>query len=103
MSIDHSTVGNAKVAGMNQDLKLTGTQYNIALTVFFFPYALLEIPSNMVLKVMRPSLWLGIMILAWGTVMTLMGLVKNYHELAGARVAVSTSLIPKAGKKLIRE
>lgn len=89
LGINHSTVGNAKVAGMNKELKLTGTQYNIALTVFFFPYALLEIPSNMLLKVMRPSIWLGIMICAWGTVMTLMGLVKNYHELAGARVAVS--------------
>jgi hypothetical protein len=40
---------------MNEDLELTGSQYNIALTVFFFPYALFEVPSNIVLKLMRPS------------------------------------------------
>lgn len=60
----------------------------VRLTVFFFPYALLEIPSNMVLKLMRPSIWIGIMMVSWGVVMTLMGIVKDYHGLAGARVAV---------------
>lgn len=45
-------IGNAKIAGMNEELELTGTQYNIALTVFFFPYAIFEVPSNIVLKVM---------------------------------------------------
>jgi hypothetical protein len=28
---------------MNDDLNLTGQQYNMALTVFFFPYAALEV------------------------------------------------------------
>lgn len=31
--LDRGNLGNAKVAGMNTDLSLTGTQYNIALTV----------------------------------------------------------------------
>jgi hypothetical protein len=59
-----------------------------SLTVFFIPYALLEIPSNMVLKMMRPSIWIGAMMLAWGTVMTLMGIVKDFDGLTGARAAV---------------
>jgi hypothetical protein len=42
---------------MNKDLNLVGMQYNIALTVFFLLYALLEVPSNIILKMMRPSLW----------------------------------------------
>lgn len=66
--IDRSNIGNAKIAGMNKDLGLTGSQYNIALTVFFFPYGLFEIPSNIVLKLMRPSWWIGILVVAWGTV-----------------------------------
>lgn len=36
--------------------------------MFFITYALLEIPSNVVLKLMRPSRWLAIMVIAWGTV-----------------------------------
>lgn len=31
--LDRGNIGNAKVAGMAKDLELTGTQYNIALTV----------------------------------------------------------------------
>ena len=55
--LDRGNIGNAKVAGMNDDLSLTGSQYNLALTVFFFPYAVFEIPSNMMLKIIRPSIW----------------------------------------------
>lgn len=64
------TVANAKIAGMEDDLQLRGQQYNIALTLFFVPYGLFEVPSNIVLKILRPSLWISIMMLAWGTVMT---------------------------------
>ena len=53
---------------MNDDLGLTGQQYNIALTVFFFPYAIFEVPSNVVLKLMRPSLWICLLMVSWGTV-----------------------------------
>lgn len=45
------------MAGMNKDLGLSGAQYNMALTVFFFPYAVFDVPSNVMLKIMRPSLW----------------------------------------------
>ena len=40
--------------------------YNTALTVFFVPYALFEIPSNVVLKILRPSVWISILLFAWG-------------------------------------
>ncbi|ETN46418.1 uncharacterized protein HMPREF1541_00602 [Cyphellophora europaea CBS 101466] len=83
--LDRSNIGNAKIAGMNEELELTGTQYNIALTVFFFPYAIFEVPSNIVLKVMRPSWWIAIMMLAWGVVMTLQGIVQNYEGLVATR------------------
>ncbi|KAF2716611.1 retrograde regulation protein 2 [Polychaeton citri CBS 116435] len=83
--LDRGNIGNAKVAGMNDDLGLTGTQYNIALTVFFFPYALFEVPSNVVLKLIRPSLWISIMMVSWGLVMTFQGLVQGYHGLIVTR------------------
>lgn len=66
--MDRSNIGNARVAGMNEDLQLTGPQYNMALTVFFFPYSLFEVPSNVVLKLMRPSWWIAILVICWGTV-----------------------------------
>jgi hypothetical protein len=39
-------IANAKVFGLSQDLKLTGNRYNVALVIFFVPYILFEVPSN---------------------------------------------------------
>ncbi|KIW46496.1 uncharacterized protein PV06_02165 [Exophiala oligosperma] len=89
--LDRGNIGNAKVAGMNKDLNLTGTQYNIALTVFFLPYGCLEIPSNVILKLIRPSLWIMIMMLSWGLVMTLQGIVQNYHGLIITRTLLGVT------------
>lgn len=78
-------VGNAKVAGLTEDLNMHGLQYNTAVTLFFVPYTLLEIPSNIVLKMMRPSHWIAILMFAWGLVMTLMCFIENYSGLLAAR------------------
>ncbi|KAM0717210.1 hypothetical protein Q7P37_007062 [Cladosporium fusiforme] len=84
--LDRSNIANARVAGMNDELGLTGSQYNMALTVFFFPYAIFEVPSNIVLKLMRPSIWISILMVAWGIVMTLQGIVETYEHLIVTRV-----------------
>jgi MFS family permease len=70
---------------MSTALNLIGFRYNTALTVFFVPYTLFEIPSNVMLKMIRPSIWISILVFAWGTVMTLMGTVSTYHGLVVAR------------------
>ena len=38
------------------------------------------------LKRLRPSVWLPTIMVAWGVVMTLMGIVKSYHGLLIARI-----------------
>lgn len=55
---------------MQTDLHMNGTQYNIGLTIFFIAYGVFEVPSNMALKFLRPSLWIPIIMLVWGTIMT---------------------------------
>lgn len=84
--LDRGNIGNANIEGLSTDLELTGKQYNMALTVFFFTYAPLEVPSNMLLKKFRPSIWLPTIMVLWGLVMTLMGIVQNYGGLLATRV-----------------
>jgi len=83
--VDRSNIGNAKIAGLTKDLNMHGLQYNTAVTLFFVPYTLLEIPSNIVLKMMRPSHWIAILMFSWGLVMTLMSLINSYSGLLAAR------------------
>lgn len=61
-------------------------EYNWCLTAFFFTYAAFEVPSNLLLKRLRPSRWLPAIMVAWGTVMTLMGIVQSYRGLLAARL-----------------
>ena len=84
--IDRGNIGNAKIEGLAEDLHLTGAQYNWCLTAFFLVYCAAELPCNIILKRLRPSIWLPSIMVAWGTVMTLMGLVQNYHGLLVARI-----------------
>lgn len=70
---------------MYDDLELYGLKYNTAVTIFFVPYTIFEVPSNVVLKMIRPCIWLSILCFSWGTVMTLMGLVDSYAGLLAAR------------------
>ncbi|KAI9686682.1 MAG: hypothetical protein M1820_010586, partial [Bogoriella megaspora] len=84
--LDRGNIGNAKIEGLSEDLHLTGAQYNWALTAFFFTYCAFEVPSNMMLKRLKPSIWLPSIMVAWGIVMTLMGIVQNYGGLLAARI-----------------
>ncbi|EHK21887.1 uncharacterized protein TRIVIDRAFT_53333 [Trichoderma virens Gv29-8] len=84
--IDRGNLGNAKVAGLGEDLHLSGIQYNIAVTLFFIPYSLLEVPSNIILKLTRPSIWISLMMFSWGLVITLTGIVQNFSGLLTIRI-----------------
>ncbi len=84
--LDRGNIGNAKIEGLQEDLHMTNDQYNLTLTVFFLTYAAFEVPSNLLLKRLRPSRWLPAIMVAWGTVVTLMGIVESFKGLLAARV-----------------
>ncbi|KAJ3743662.1 MFS general substrate transporter [Lentinula detonsa] len=108
--LDRTSIGNAKLYNLEKDLNITGkfsscslyteeffeaitdlttldTQYLLALTIFFFrhDYAIFEVPSNVFLKRLRPSLWLSGLMFCWGIMMTVQGLVHNFGGLMGMR------------------
>ncbi|KAK2466573.1 hypothetical protein APHAL10511_001435 [Amanita phalloides] len=89
--MDRGNIGNAKIEGLSTQLDLIGNRYNIALTMYFIPYCIFECPANLVLKKFRPSKWLPGITMAWGIIMTLMGLVKTYPQLVGVRVALGVA------------
>jgi hypothetical protein len=58
--LDKTNIGSAKIEGLLDSLGMDGVQYNVALSIFFIPFVLAEVPSNMVLHLFkRPSLYIG--------------------------------------------
>ncbi|KAF7555091.1 hypothetical protein G7Z17_g2446 [Cylindrodendrum hubeiense] len=86
--MDRTNIGNAKIAGMADDLALTSSQYSTILVVFFVGYVVFEPPSNMILVRTRPSLYLPAIMAVWGVLTCLMALVQHYHHLIILRVFV---------------
>ncbi|RDB23798.1 hypothetical protein Hypma_008967 [Hypsizygus marmoreus] len=83
--LDRTSIGNAKLYNLTGDLHMTDKQYLLTLTIFFFSYAIFEVPSNVFLKRLRPSIWLSAMMLLWGVMMTVQGLVHDFGGLMGMR------------------
>ena len=55
--LDRVNISNALTLGLQEDLKLKSDEANVALTIFFVPYVLFEIPSNVLLKRFKPHVW----------------------------------------------
>lgn len=79
-------IGNAKSYHMSADLPLTTQEYQLALTAFFLAYSTFDIPCNILLKKLRPSVWLPLITFLSGVVTTCMGVVKNADELIVVRL-----------------
>ncbi|KAM0250027.1 hypothetical protein ACHAQJ_008796 [Trichoderma viride] len=83
--LDRINISNARIQGMVADLDLTGNRFNVALFIYYISYILMEVPSNMVIKRFRPSLYLSILMFCWGVINMCMGFVHSYGALLGLR------------------
>ena len=83
--LDRVNIANAKSFGLVKDLDLTGVEYNTALTIFFVPYIIAEVPSNVLLKKLSPKVWLTACMFMFGLTGICQGLVSSYGGLLTTR------------------
>ncbi|KAF9878000.1 major facilitator superfamily transporter [Colletotrichum karsti] len=84
--IDRNNYASARLAGLEEDLNLSLTEYQTGLSILFVGYILGQIPSNLLLNWFgRPSLYLGIFTIAWGLVSALTALVQNFAGIVVCR------------------
>ncbi|RFU75029.1 major facilitator superfamily [Trichoderma arundinaceum] len=83
--LDRINISNARIQGMVADLDLTGNRFNVALFTYYISYIILEVPSNMIIKKFRPSLYLSSLMFCWGIINMCMGFVHSYGALIGLR------------------
>ncbi|KAL9024624.1 MAG: hypothetical protein Q9196_006384, partial [Gyalolechia fulgens] len=83
--IDRSNIGNSRIDGLATDLKLDGNKFNIALTVFYIPYILVDVPSNWLVKHFGANHYLPGLLISWGVVGMCTGFVNDYRGLLACR------------------
>ena len=95
--LDRVNIGNARLYGLEDDLGMHGSQYQTAVSLLFVTYIICELPSNLVIKKLRPSRWLAFITTSWGIVATLTGVVQSYGGFIACRLilgALEAGLFP---------
>lgn len=75
--LDQVNVGNAYVSGMKEDLGLYGNEMNYIVVCWTIGYLLGEIPSNMLITRVRPSIWIPACEVTWSVLTMLLITCKN--------------------------
>ncbi|RJE24824.1 Mfs transporter [Aspergillus sclerotialis] len=83
--IDRANIGNAKLAGLEDDLGLKGYDYNTALSVFFISYIVFEIPCNIACKWLGPGWFLPTTTLGFGICSLGTAFVNDLKAMCGVR------------------
>jgi len=88
--VDRINIGFAALT-MNKELGITSQQYGMAAGIFFIGYFLFEVPSNLMLHKVGARVWIARILLSWGLVATLTGLVQSIHQLYVARILLGVT------------
>ncbi|KAI9880736.1 MAG: hypothetical protein M1823_006709, partial [Watsoniomyces obsoletus] len=83
--IDRANIGNARLAGFEKDLSLTGYNYNQVLSVFYISYIIFEIPGTMACKWIGPGWFLPATTLGFGITTVAFAFVHDIHTACGVR------------------
>ncbi|WEW57406.1 hypothetical protein PRK78_002873 [Emydomyces testavorans] len=78
--LDRSNIGNARIAGLMDDLKLSSSQYEWVLTAFYITYILFEWMTLMY-KLIPAHIYIPLCVLGWGLVASLQCLVTSFWVL----------------------
>ncbi|KAI8939612.1 hypothetical protein NX059_003373 [Plenodomus lindquistii] len=80
-----ANVGNARIQGMQEDLKLVGYRFNWVTSIFYIIYMLVEVPSNIILKKIGPKWYLPALVVGFGLVSLCSAFVESFAGLLVAR------------------
>lgn len=78
--LDRVNIGFAALT-MNKELAITSQQFGMLAGIFFFGYFIFEVPSNLLLHRIGARIWIARILITWGAVAALTGLVHTAHQL----------------------
>lgn len=82
----------AKLNDFEDDLGLVGEQFNVAVSILNVGYMLMQLPSNMILTLVRPSLYMPFWVCVWSVISAATAGVHNYRGLIAVRFCLGESV-----------
>ena len=84
--IDRTNVGLAKTS-LEADVGISAAAFGLGAGIFFLSYALLEVPSNLIMYRVGPRRWIARIAVTWGAVAAAMMFVRRDVVLRAALAA----------------
>ncbi|KAK7424131.1 hypothetical protein QQZ08_008737 [Neonectria magnoliae] len=83
--LDRNAMISARLNNMEEDLGLKGTEYQTCVSILFVGYLCAQVPSNMLLNRVRPSLYMSGFCLAWSILSLLTYKATSYQSMVVCR------------------
>ncbi|OQU93944.1 hypothetical protein CLAIMM_00378 [Cladophialophora immunda] len=87
--LDRANIGNARLAGLEKDLGMSGNDFNILLTIFWVVYIVVEVPALVACKYFGPGWFLPCMTVAFGLMCFLQAWARNMAHMCALRVLLA--------------
>ncbi|CAF2267595.1 unnamed protein product [Rotaria magnacalcarata] len=75
--IHQISIGHTKILNLTDTFNMTKAEENLCISSFFIGYLLFEIPSNIVLRLFGPTMYLSISMITWGGITVGMAFANN--------------------------
>ncbi|KAI0384737.1 putative MFS transporter [Hypomontagnella monticulosa] len=92
--LDRNNLAQARLGTLEEDLGMTGTDFNLATSILFVGYILMQLPSNLLLTRVRPSLYLGAAMTIWGTISAAQAATQTFGSLVACRFCLGFAEAP---------
>ncbi|KKK23210.1 hypothetical protein AOCH_001884, partial [Aspergillus ochraceoroseus] len=85
--LDRSNIGNAKIAGLVEDLNLSSSQYEWLLTAFYITYILFEW-MTLLYRIVPAHIYISLCVCGWGLVASFQSLSTSFGTMVFLRAAL---------------
>ncbi|KAL2365569.1 hypothetical protein RJZ56_001501 [Blastomyces dermatitidis] len=93
--IDRNTLAQARLDDLEKELGMEGEyQFNTTISILFVGYVLMQIPSNMLITRVRPSIYMSSWMVVWSIVSACTALVKSYSGMVVCRFLLGVTEAP---------
>ncbi|KAI0139206.1 putative MFS transporter [Pestalotiopsis sp. NC0098] len=83
--LDRNNLSQARLGTLEAELGMTGTDFNLATSILFVGYLLMQLPSNLIITRVRPSLYLGSVMTIWGMISASQAATHSFGALIACR------------------
>ncbi|RDW78654.1 putative MFS transporter [Aspergillus mulundensis] len=88
--LDRSNIGNAKIAGLTEDLNLSSSQYEWLLTAFYITYILFEW-MTLLYRVFPAHVYISLCVCGWGLVASFQSLATSFEAMIFLRAVLGVT------------